>query len=74
MREGATRREFLKLASAGGAAMGLGGWAFLGKLPSVSAQEARLDPARVVLDASIAPLVRLMEDTPREQILQRVAD
>ena len=74
MREGATRRQFLKLASAGDAAMGLGGWSFLGKLPPVSAQEARLDPARVVLDASIAPLVRLMEDTPREQILERVAD
>jgi len=74
MREGATRREFLKLASAGGAAMGIGGLSFLGKLPSVSAQEARLDPARVVLDPSIAPLVRLMEDTPREQILERVAE
>src|SRR5262245_20171556 len=61
MSERATRREFLKLAGAGGAAMGLGGWSFLGKLPSVSAQEARLDPARVVLDASIAPLVKLLE-------------
>ena len=74
MREGATRREFLKFASVGGTAMGLGGLAFLGKLPPVSAQEARLDPALVAVDASIAPLVRLIEDTPREQVFEPVAD
>ncbi len=74
MREGATRREFLRLASVSGAAMGLGGLSILGKLPPVSAQEARLDPARVTLDASIAPLVWLIEDTPRELVLERVAD
>jgi hypothetical protein len=54
--------------------MGLGGFSFLGKLPSVSAQQARLDPARVVLDPTIAPLVKLLEDTPREQIIERVAE
>jgi hypothetical protein len=74
MREGATRREFLRWASAGGAAMGFGGLSFLGKLPPVSAQEARLNPARVVLDPSIAPLVKLLEDTPREQVIERVAE
>jgi hypothetical protein len=74
MREATTRREFLKLASAGGAATGLGGLSFLGKLPAVSAQEARLNPARVVLDKQIAPLVKLLEDTPRQQVLERVAE
>ena len=74
MREGATRRQFLKLAGAAGAATGFGGLSFLGKLPAVSAQQARLNPARVVLDGSIAPLVKLLEDTPREQVLERVAE
>src|SRR5215831_2794389 len=74
MRQGATRRQFLRLAGAGGAATGFGGLSFLGKLPAVSAQQARLNPARVVLDGSIAPLVKLLEDTPREQVLERVAE
>jgi hypothetical protein len=54
--------------------MGLGGFSFLGKLPAVSAQQARLNPARVVHDKSIAPLVKLLEDTPREQAIERVAE
>jgi hypothetical protein len=61
------RREFLC-----GAA--LGGLGLLGKLPPVSAQEAKIDPNVVRLDPEIEPLVRLLEDTPRERLLEEVGD
>jgi hypothetical protein len=64
------RRRFLATAASGGALLGLDGLRFL---PAVSAQEARLDPKLVRLDAEIEPLVRLIEDTPREKLLEEVA-
>jgi hypothetical protein len=62
-----TRRSFLRGGSCA-AALALGG-AF--KLPSVSAAEAKIDPVRFHPD--IEPLVRMLEDTPRERILEEVA-
>ena len=73
MTERATRREFLKFAGMGGAALSLGSFGFLAKLPSVSAQEARVTPNLVRLDAGIEPMVRLIEDTPQSDLLERVA-
>ena len=58
------RRSFLTAS-----ALGVGGLAFLDNLPAVTAQEPRL--AR--LDADIDPLVRLLEDTPRNRVLEEVA-
>jgi hypothetical protein len=55
-----------------GAAAGLGDLRFLAGLRPVSAAEAA-DPARVRLDPEIEPLVRLIEQTPREQLLEEVA-
>ncbi len=68
-----TRRVLLKGGLAGGALMGLGNLGFLGKLGSVSAAEAALDVGAVQLDSSIAPLVRLIEETPRNRLLEEVA-
>jgi hypothetical protein len=70
-----TRRGFL------GAAGGILASAELSILSSlslpglrpVSAGEARLDPRLVRFDPDIEPLVRLLEDTPRERLLERVA-
>ena len=73
MAESTTRRQFLKVAGVGGTAMGFGSLTFLAKLPPVSAQEANLDPRLVKLDAGIEPLVRLIEDTPRSDLLEQVA-
>lgn len=56
------------MASAGLAALDLGFF-----LPPVSAAEAKLDPKLVRLHAEIEPLVRLLEDTPRERVLEEVA-
>src|SRR5262249_16942193 len=68
-----TRRQFLKTAAATGAAFGLGDLGFLSRLPRVSAQEAKLDPKIVQFHPDIEPLVRFLEDTPRERLLEEVA-
>ena len=73
MAERTTRRQFLKFASVSGTAMGIGSLTFLAKLPPVSAQEATLDPTLVKFDDGIEPLVRLIEDTPRSELLEQVA-
>jgi hypothetical protein len=61
------RRQFLCTAA-------LGGLGLLGKLPPVSAEEAKLDPKVVKLDPEIEPLVRLLEETPRDRLLEEVGD
>ncbi|HYV29242.1 MAG TPA: hypothetical protein VFA77_17035, partial [Candidatus Eisenbacteria bacterium] len=68
----ATRRTFLKAVTAGGV-FGLGDLGFLSRLPRVSAQEAKLDPKIVQFHPDIEPLVRFLEDTPRERLLEEVA-
>ena len=67
------RRTFLGTAAAGSALLGLGDLSFLSKLHPVSADEAKPDPKLVRLDAGIEPLVRLLEETPREKLLEEVA-
>ncbi|MCI0744100.1 MAG: hypothetical protein L0Y58_01735 [Verrucomicrobia subdivision 3 bacterium] len=65
------RRSFLRLTGGAGALAALGDFGFLGHLPSVSAAEAEVRPVR--LHPDIEPLVRLLEDTPRERVLEEVA-
>ena len=67
------RRCFLQAATFGGAAVGLGDLGFLNNLPPVSAAEAQLDSKLVQLDSGIEPLVRLLEQTPQDQLLEAVA-
>jgi hypothetical protein len=66
------RRRFLRDTAGGGAALGLGGLAFLSGLPPISAAEAKLSAGSVPLPADIEPLVRLLEETPRDQLLEAV--
>ena len=66
------RRRFLGLSAAGTLAA-LGDLGFLAHLPRVASAEAKVDPARVRLRPEIEPLVRLLEDTPRERVLEEVA-
>src|SRR5215213_1700711 len=73
MATSANRRQFLRTAAVGGLA-GLGDLGFLGTLPAVSARDAQVDPKVVRLDPQIEPLVRLLEDTPRDRLLEEVAD
>src|SRR5579859_1347447 len=66
------RRSFLKTAAVGAGAA-LGDLGFLSGLPSVSAAEAKLDAHTVQFRPEIEPMVRLLEDTPRERVLEEVA-
>ena len=63
-----TRRQFL--GSAVGGALALGP---LSQLRPVGAEEARLDPSLVKLDNGIEPTVRLLEETPRDRLIEQVA-
>src|SRR5262245_32274648 len=72
MSEAATRRQFLRASMIGGL-LGTGDLAWLGGLPPVSAAEARLGPEVVKLDPEIEPLVRFLEETPRDRLLEETA-
>ena len=61
------RRSFLQSSAA------LGGLGFLSGLPAVSADEAKANPSVVMLHPDIEPLVRLVEETPRDKLLEAVA-
>ena len=67
------RRHFLKTTATTGALWAFGDLSFLSQLPAISRADARLDPKAVRLQPEIEPLVRLLEDTPREQLLEKVA-
>ena len=68
-----TRRQFLKTAVVAGATAGLGDFSFLRYLPSVAAEEARLDSKMVRFHPDIEPLVRFLEETSRERLLEEIA-
>ena len=68
-----TRRQFLRTAARGGTIAALGDLAFLAPLGPVSASEARVDPRKVRMEAGIEPAVRLVEETPREKLVEEVA-
>ncbi|MGH9939142.1 MAG: twin-arginine translocation signal domain-containing protein, partial [Blastocatellia bacterium] len=68
-----SRRYFLKTTATTGALLGLGDLSFLSQLPGVSRADARLDPKSVRFHPEIEPLVRLLEETPRERLLEEVA-
>lgn len=61
------RRSFLQSSAAAG------GLAFLAGLPAVSRADAKADPDLVRLEPGIEPLVRLIEDAPREKVLEEIA-
>jgi len=69
-----SRRTFLRTSSIGGVLAGLGDVSFLAGLPPVSAAEATPDPKVVRFSPEIEPLVRLIEETPRNRLLEAVAE
>jgi len=73
MKTVSNRREFLRTGFATSALLGTGSFAFLSRLPAVSAAEAKLDKSRVSFSPDIEPLVRLLEDAPRNRVLEEVA-
>src|SRR5205085_3758918 len=69
-----TRRDFVQQAVGTGALTALAGWSFLDRLPRVSADQVHLAHASVRFSNDIEPLVRLLEDTHRENIVPIVAE
>src|SRR5256885_3922554 len=67
------RRTFVKRGAACAAVAGLADFGFLSKLGSVSAAETTLKPGMVQLHREIEPLVRLLETTPRDKVIEEVA-
>ncbi len=67
------RRTFIGRSAAAGITAAVGDLAFLSQLPRVSAAEAKLPAKMVQLHPDIEPLVRLIENTPRERVLEEVA-
>lgn len=65
------RRQFLINSTQTG--LGLGALGFLGKLPLLRAEETTLAPSWVAFLPENKSLVRLLEDTPRERLLEEVA-
>ncbi|TWU19387.1 hypothetical protein [Allorhodopirellula heiligendammensis] len=67
------RRGFLKSAGLAGATLSMTDFGFLGRLPAVSAADTKLPSNAVEFSPDIEPLVRLLEDTPREQVVETFA-
>lgn len=67
------RRGALKVTAALGAATAVGASGPWGKLPAVLAQDAAARPRLVQLDPAIEPLVQLVEQTTRAELLEVVA-
>jgi hypothetical protein len=66
------RREFLTRTAQLGAVAGLGNLPFLDNLPPLTAAQVRVQPALVQLSDDMEPLVRVIEDTPRAQLLETI--
>jgi hypothetical protein len=68
-----SRRAFLSSAAGAGVLASLGDFGFLRSLPSLSAAQVQAVPNIVRFSGDIEPLVRLLEDTPRERLLEEAA-
>jgi hypothetical protein len=71
MRYSQGRRRFLKRTGAAGVVVA--GAGLVPGLPAVGAEEAQVDPGSVRFRPEIEPLVRLLEETSREKLLEEVA-
>lgn len=61
-----SRRQVLQAGAAAGA------FGFLSRIPSVGAEEAKLNPRRVHFRPEIEPLIRMIEEAPRQRVLEEV--
>ena len=68
-----TRRRFMGTAAACGVGLGLGDLDYLTNLPPVAAADTKIDSSLVRDGSGVDPLVRLLEDTSRDQLLEAVA-
>ncbi|WP_435009036.1 hypothetical protein P12x_000286 [Tundrisphaera lichenicola] len=64
------RRRFLQSASALGLGAGLGSWSSLGLITPARAADLAVGPDAVRFRPEIEPVVRWIEETPREQVME----
>jgi hypothetical protein len=67
------RRSFLRAVAATGTFAGLGSPGLFKHLPSLTAAEVAAPPQGVRLDSGIEPLVRVIEEMPRDRVLEEAA-
>ncbi len=67
-----SRRRFVQGALTGGALAGLGDFGFLSHVAPLSAAETKLAAGAVQFRPDIEPLVRTLEATPRDQLLEEI--
>ncbi len=68
------RRHFLAASATGSLAAFSGPFDFLHQLPRLSAADVKVSPDLVQFQPEIEPLVRLIEETPRPQLLEQIAN
>lgn len=68
-----SRRQFLQAAT-GAAVLGAANFEFVSRLPVVTAAETQVDPKLVRNGSELEPLVRLIETTSKDQLLEAVAE
>ena len=66
----ASRRRFLQVASTTGALSTLADLQFLSQLTPLRAEDVKPEPKIVQLQPEIEPLVRLIEETSRDRLLE----
>ena len=67
-----TRRQFIRTAATTSALVAGGELAFFSGLPRVSAKEAALDSNAIRFGDELEPLILLLEETPRDRLLEDV--
>ena len=67
------RRSFLARSLAAGGVAGMAGLDFLARLAPVAGADAKLPSRDVRFDSGIEPLVQLLEETPRQRVLEEFA-
>ena len=70
MNQGLRRRRFLEMAGALGLGAELGPWAGLRTITPLRADDTKVKPEMVKFRPEIEPVVRLIEETPRERALE----
>ena len=68
-----TRRKFLRGSTAGATALGLSELPFLSGLNSLNAADLSLPAGAVTFRPEIEPMVKLLENTSRDQLVEKVA-
>jgi hypothetical protein len=69
-----TRRRFVTGAVQGGVLAGLADFSFLDALPAAGAAGPPALPAVATVASDVEPLVRLIEETPRGSLLEKITD